>query len=205
MVHDCLDSEAASYNRFSKSSITRQRFVSRMDQLIAQDLQTRGPIATLLSIGCGTGFREHAIRVPSGHPFAVVGVDVSAAMCAEARRSGLEAMIRLARRQSGGRQFDAAVFLYSLGLAPTRAARLAELSKVASHLKAGAPFYVDVLNLDDRIEGAPTPAAFVETPGVEGVRARRHVYRRIGSKELAYFHYFQRRRLNGCSPRPDFA
>ena len=119
MVHEYFESAAASYDRFNQSTITRQRFIARMDDLIAHDLRTRGPIDTLLSVGCGTGFRENKIRVGSGGHFTATGVDVSAAMCAEARRAGLE-VIQSAWLDAdlGDRQFDAGVFLYSLGLVP---------------------------------------------------------------------------------------
>ena len=194
MVQEYFESEAASYDRFNEGIDTRRRFISVMNGLIARDLALHAPIETLLSVGCGTGFREGDIRVRSGRPFTVAGVDFSATMCAQARRAGLEAIeSEWLDADLGGRQFDAAVYLYSLGLAPTREARLAELGKIARHLKAGAPFYVDVLNLDDRNEWGPElRRLFVDRDlAAKGYDPGDVFYRRIGSNQLAYFHYFE--------------
>jgi branched-chain amino acid aminotransferase len=68
--------------------------------------------ACYISIACGTGFRERGIRSGTGQPFSIVGVDSSAAMCAEARRAGLDAVESAwLDADLGDRQFDAAIFL----------------------------------------------------------------------------------------------
>ena len=128
-------------------------------------------------------------------------------MCAEARRAGLEAIESAwLDADLGDRQFDAGVFLYSLGLVPTREARLAELSKIARHLKAGAPFYVDVLNLNDRNEWGPElQRLFVDRQlASKGYELGDTFYRRVGSNKLAYFHYFEQGEVEELLARAGF-
>ena len=185
MVHEYLDRAAAAYDDFTESTVTRQRFVARMNGLIASDLSARGSVDALLSIACGTGSRENDIRALSGQRFTATGVDVSAAMCALARSAGLETIeAAWLDADLGDRQFDAAVYLYSLGLVPTKEARLEELTKIARHLKAGAPFYVDVHNLNDRHEWGPElRRRFVEDQlSARGYDVGDTFYQRIGSK-----------------------
>jgi SAM-dependent methyltransferase len=194
MVHDYFETEAASYDRFNRSTDTRRRFIATMNDLIAHDLRAHEPIEVLLSVACGTGFREGEIRAASGLRFAVVGVDSSPAMCARARRAGLETIESAwLDADLGHRQFDAAVYLYSLGLAPTRSARVMDLSRIATHLKPGAPFYCDVHNLADRNEWGPElRRLFVDRHlASKGYELGDTFYRRIGSEQLAFFHYFE--------------
>ena len=112
----------------------------------------------------------------------------------EASRAGLETVeAAWLDADSPDRQFDAAIYLYSLGLVPTKAARLQEVTKIARHLKSGAPFYVDIHNLNDRHEWGPElRRRFVEEPARErGYDVGDTFYRRIGSNQVAYFHYFE--------------
>jgi ubiquinone/menaquinone biosynthesis C-methylase UbiE len=194
MVHEYFDRAAAAYDGFTESTVTRQRFVARMNGLIASDLSARGPVGTLLSIACGTGSRENDIRTRSGQRFTATGVDVSAAMCALARHAGLETIeAAWLEADLADRQFDAAVYLYSLGLVPTKEARLEELTKIARHLKPVAPFYVDVHNLDDRHEWGPElRRRFVEDQlGARGYDLGDTFYQRVGSGNPSFFHYFE--------------
>jgi ubiquinone/menaquinone biosynthesis C-methylase UbiE len=207
MVHEYFESEAASYDRFNEATLTRQRFMDRIDSLIARDLQPRGSIDGLLSIACGTGLREAGIRSRSGHPFSVVGVDSSVTMCVAARRAGVEAIESAwLDADLGDRQFDAAIYLYSLGLVPSRETRFAELEKIARHLKRGAPFYVDVLNLKDRNEWGPElERLFVDQNlASRGYDLGDTFYRRIGAQKLAYFHYFDRHEADKLLTRAGF-
>src|SRR5262245_48471329 len=111
MVREYFESEAASYDRFNESKSRRRRFIARVNDLIAGDLKARGPIDTLLSVACGTGHRENEIRIASGLHFAVVGVDVSAAMCAQARRSGTVTIeSEWLEADVGHRPFDAGIY-----------------------------------------------------------------------------------------------
>jgi hypothetical protein len=89
--------------------------------------------------------------------------------------------------------FDAALYLYSIGLSPSRTARLAELKKIAGLLEPGSPLYVDVMNLNDTAEWGPDlRKAFLEKHlERRGYELGDVFYRRIGAKETSFYHYFR--------------
>jgi hypothetical protein len=73
-------------------------------------------------------------------------------------------------------------------------------------LKRGAPFYVDVLNLNDRNEWGPEIARLFADRDLasRGYDPGDTFYRRIGSQKVAYFHYFDRNEADQLLTRAGF-
>lgn len=194
MVQEYFESEAKFYDQFNEGTEKRKRFIGKMNELIAFDLKARPIIQTLLSVGCGTGFRENEIKRLSGHDFSITGVDVSPAMCAEARKSGLEVIQSdWLASDLGDQVFDAGVYLYSIGLNPSRSSRVQELKKIAKQLKPGAPFYLDTMNLNDKNEWGPELRQIYKDKNLaqHGYELGDTFYKRIGAEKIAYYHYFE--------------
>jgi ubiquinone/menaquinone biosynthesis C-methylase UbiE len=193
MVQEYFESEAAHYDAYNAATEKRNKFIGRMNELIAQDLAPHSLTSKVLSVACGTGFRESWIRQTSGLSFSITGVDVSPAMCTEARKVGLDVIESdWLSADLGNNRFDAGFFLYSIGLVPSHEARRDELKKIAKHLKPGAPFYIDIMNLDDKNEWGPELRQVYAEKALrdKGYDLGDTFYRRIGSEKTAYYHYF---------------
>jgi len=117
----------------------------------------------ILEVGCGTG---RLVRLLAGAGYRVTGVDLSAAMLAEAQRkvqtAGLERWVTLVeqdmRHLSLGEQYNLAVlavnsFMHLL----TRADQQAALAGIRHHLKPGGLLLLDLFN--------PDPARLLELRG----------------------------------------
>lgn len=202
-----FEAEAAAYDALDAGSRKRSEYVDAVDRLVVAGLGSRAPLSSLLSIACGTGRREASIRAALGRRFEIVGVDGSASMCGLAETAGL-ATIRSPWLDAdlGARRFDAALYLHSFGLAPSRAQRVRELRKIAALLRPGAPLYLDVLNVADRDEWGPEISALFAERRLDrrGYEPGDVFYRRIGGTTVSFFHYFGLEEISGLLTEAGF-
>lgn len=133
-------------------------------------------------------------RKASNGNFSLTGVDISSSMCEIATKNGhrilnsnwLDADLK-------DEVFDAVLYLYSLGLSPSIKSRTNQLDKIASHLRTGGRLYFDVMNLFDKSEWGPelTNEFHQRDLAQNGYELGDVFYRRIGSNQVSFFHYFQ--------------
>ncbi len=107
------------------------RLVDRLETgLIVERLATLPARASLLEIGCGTGWFGRAL---TNRGFAVTGVDPSAAMLAQARERFAVVRGDAARLPFADRSFDATLIVSVLDFVPDPVAVLREARRVARH------------------------------------------------------------------------
>lgn len=124
MIVDYFNSEAATYDQYNQNTEKRRLFLGKIDELVASDIRQGPPIKSILSVACGTCFREEKIRKASNVDFSLTGLDISSSMCEIAAKNGhrvlnsnwLEADLQ-------NEIFDAVLYLYSLGLSPSAKSR----------------------------------------------------------------------------------
>lgn len=193
MIVDYFDSEAESYDGFNSNTKKRKLFLESIDSLIASDIKRRSDIQKVLSIASGTGAREQNIFNFPNNAISLLCLDASKEMCNLARQKGFEVIeADWLKAELNGKTFDATLFLYSLGLIPSRSQRVKALKKIAKHLKKGGMLYFDVMNLNDQKEWGPEIKQQFENKRLDesGYELGDVFYRRIGAAEVSFFHYF---------------
>jgi len=189
MLSAYYSEQAESYDSFDKNHIKRNLYNEKINDLIAEDLKSRN-IKRFLNLACGTGKRVLKIREKSGLDYEITGVDISEEMCKLSKSKGINVFcgpwidIKLTRND-----FDGATFLYAFGHIPSEKNRKLSLLKMSKHLNVGAPLYLDVFNINDKNEwGSEVLKNFNKSGGYEKGDT---FYRKIGSKEIAFLHYFE--------------
>ena len=129
----------------------------------------RGPVASILDLGCGTG--NHAIPLVQ-RGYAVTGVDRSQPMLAIARTkaatAGVAPTFAMAdvRTVQLGARFDAALMMFAvLGYQSDNADVLATLRAVRTHLAVGSLFIFDVWHGPAVVRLGPSPRVKVIEAG----------------------------------------
>lgn len=151
-------------------------------------IRTRHPTArALLDVACGTG--GHLVHL--GQWFDVTGIDIDAAMLAEARRKAPDVpLIRADMRTFAlHRRFDAIVCLFSsIGYMASTDDLYAAVSRLAAHLAPGGVLVVDGwIRPDSWIEPGTVHAEATHREGVAVARVGRS--RRDGRKTYLEMHH----------------
>jgi len=193
MIKQYFNSEASTYDSYNQATEKRKKFLNKIDWLVAQELRGLKKLKKILSIACGTCFREEKIRSMTEHSFSITGIDLSSEMCRIAKAKGHDVFEGdWLEIDLNGATFDLVLFLYSIGLCPSQKSRVQFMSKVAKSLKPGGIFFFDVMNINDVTEWGPEiQKEFQEKKLSEnGYDLGDVFYRRIGADEVAFFHYF---------------
>lgn len=196
MLAGYYNEQAAYYDNFDTQHVSRKKYTNRLNDLIAEDIQTTyGTISDKLAIACGTGRRVLDIRERLEADYNVIGVDISNEMCDIAAKRGIEAInddwldVDLPEE----RRFDVATFLYAFGHITRREKRVDVMQKVFDHLRPGGTFYLDVFNLDDKTEWGPRALGFYKKLELDkaGYDEGDVFYKKLEGKEIAFLHYFR--------------
>jgi ubiquinone/menaquinone biosynthesis C-methylase UbiE len=197
LVRDYFEAEAKHYDTFNSNTEKRKLFINSVDEIVARYIE-KTQSKQILTIACGTGNREVRIESLAGKQLDYVGVDISAEMCRQATRAGINTINSdWLAANLGNKIFDSVFYLHAFGLVPSRAARILELKKINQHLEIGGRIYLDVMNLSDQYEWGPDLKKQFERLSLEkrGYEKGDVFYRRIGAAETSYFHYFEEAEL----------
>lgn len=195
LVAEYFDSEAAHYDEFDEEVPRRKLITARVNQIIADDLSTNDIVPqSILSVACGTGRRELEIRQLSGLDYKITGTDISPQMCNEATGNGLEVVcgqwpsVASLLPQS---EFNNVLFLYTMGLLPSRERRVNALSGFNRELKHHGTLYFDVESLNDKYDwGSKAKERYAgEDLGSHGYEIGDVFYKKVGGEHLSFFHY----------------
>lgn len=187
------------YDEFNEKATKRQLFLERVDSIITAELRKK-KIQTLLSLCCGTGFREQRIVSELETKVKVTGVDSNEAMCFLALDKGLD-MICGEWPEGVNRDslqgFDAALLLHSLGASPSALTAAAEIKAIYESLKKSGVFFVDAMNIDDESEWGPEiKKQFTENHlAAKGYAPGDVFYKREDKSQVAFFHYYSSEEL----------
>jgi SAM-dependent methyltransferase len=193
MCSEYFDFYAPTYDAFDSEVTKRRRYCATINQLIASDVTSLGPLKSLLGMACGTGRREIEIRQLSGLSYDIIGCEASAGMCEQAKRAGIKVHHASWPEEFPGTEcFDACTYLAAFGHLPSRHLREIALAKIHKRLRNGGYLYLDVMNMDDEQEWGPQIAAIYdrESLGNHGYEKGDLFYKIKGSSFLSYFHYF---------------
>jgi SAM-dependent methyltransferase len=205
MLARYFDGHAGSYDEFDAASQRRSLYTAGVNRIIAEDLK-RGvaPSLDILSIGCGTGRRETEIAALLAPQILarLHGVEHSSAMASNARARGIQCDVSAWPDEPEGwgtGLFDVVLHLFAFGHVPTHTRRVLSLQRMRARLKPGASIYLDVFNLDDKTEWGPMiRQAFCNLDlGQNGYECGDFFYRRVGSDDPSYIHYFAEDELRG--------
>ena len=118
-------------------------YAGQADEIVAEVVSRRGPVSSLLEVGCGTGaFLVEFAR----HVDDLVGVDISEPMLAAAAEKlpAVSLSVGDMRSFSLGRRFDVVACLFSsIGYMTTDADLRAALTTMRDHLEPGGALVVD--------------------------------------------------------------
>ncbi|HYG14208.1 MAG TPA: methyltransferase domain-containing protein, partial [Bacteroidia bacterium] len=198
MIAAYYDEQADEYDEFDRTHKKRKQYLDGINKIIAEDYKKLDKLDTMLALAGGTGRRALDIQELSGRNFKITSVDISAEMTEVAQSTGIDAIagdwVRCDLQQTG---FDAATFLYAFGHICNWEERRVSLKKVYDHLLPGAPFYLDVFNIDDQNEwGPPAVKLYNELHLAEmGYEPGDVFYKKYGGKAVSYLHYFKKDNL----------
>lgn len=180
--------QSASYDETDIVVERRRHYTEAIDELIAQDLQNEKHVQSLLACACGTGRREVRIRSLVERPLEIAGVDITPEMCGEARAKGIPTQCSAIKDMKTPEQapFDSATMLYSFNHLPSAEERTATLRRISELLRPGAPFWIDVFN----IECAATPVNFEDGRRGSGLERGDLFIRKLGTDDMYFLHYF---------------
>lgn len=185
--------QAHVYDYFDTRHETRNKYTSKINDLISSDLETIPELNNMLFLACGTGRRGIEIKQQVSHDFDLIGVDISAEMCQQAAERGYEVICSSwLDADLGTTKFDSASFLYAFGHLGDKTERISVLKKVYEHLRPGAHFYVDVFNAKDEHEWGPFAVKTFEEHNLADFGYERGdvFYKKNEGKEIAFLHYF---------------
>lgn len=192
LVGRYYDEQATQYDSFDLQHESRSKYTARINALIAAHFRQMPRLDNVLDLACGTGRRASEIKVASGRPYDLHGVDISDSMCAMARQRGMYVHVSPwldAEIPSG--LFDAVTFLYAYGHIPSMEERRAALEKVFEVLRPGGKLFIDVFNVQDAHEWGPHAVAYFEEHELQTMGYERGdvFYRKTDGSEVAFLHY----------------
>lgn len=193
MLASYYDGLAEGFDEFN-SKITRSLYLHTIDRHAAEELSRR-PIKRLLSVASGTGHREVSIREMSGLPFQITCVDISSRMCQSAVEKGLDAICGpVSEVELPLSVFDGCLFLNAFEVMSSWSERLTAFQKISHSLKIGAPFFIDVMDLEDRNGWGPQVKELFEREnlGDHGYELGDYFFRRTDQNDFAFAHYSSR-------------
>ncbi|MCB0733613.1 MAG: methyltransferase domain-containing protein [Flavobacteriales bacterium] len=175
---------------------SRQRYVSQVDQLVAEYLGSLPKVNDVLDIAVGTGRRALSIREMSKQPYTIHGVDISDEMCAIATDRGIDVHNQdwVHGAEIDVEPLDAITFLYAFGHLANRETRMAAVQRVYRYLKPGGLFFLDLFSLRNVNEWGPRAMERYENSHLDqqGYERGDVFYRKTGLQEIAFVHYFTR-------------
>lgn len=203
MVKNYFNLEANIFDKFTEKTGKRREYTKAINALIARRLPK---ICKILSIGCGTGSRELEIQKLSGQNYEICGVEISSEMAEIAIRNGISCETSNWLEVTPKEKFDAVLFLFAFGHLATSADRKKALQNVRKSLKKGAPFFMDVLNIDDKNEWGPKiKTEFQKSDLIKaGYELGDVLYSKIGDKKISYWHYFSKDEIDSLLKSVDF-
>lgn len=153
-IHDMM---AAYYDALSQdfdevnSEQSFGLYLNAINLLVAARLNQIDPLATVLSVGSGTGAREVSIRNTSKREFDFVCIDASKKMCALAAARGLKtAHASFLEFDVEPQSFDAAIFLNAFEVLASEEERLACLRKISRQLRTGGILFIDAMDIENK-------------------------------------------------------
>lgn len=183
---------ATGFDEFNAKS-TRGLYFKSIDTEIAAQLKQQQIAGRLLSVGAGTGFREVRIRELSGLNLRITCVDISAEMCDEASRRGLDVICStLMDAALPANTFDACIFLNAFEVLTDCTERLDYFCKINRCLKPGSPFFVDAMDIEDQNDswaGLVKQQFEAEKLGDFGYELGDCFSRRTDQEEIVFAHY----------------
>ncbi|MEO1382298.1 MAG: methyltransferase domain-containing protein [Bacteroidota bacterium] len=195
MVSAYYCEQAAEYDRLDYERPQRLAYTDTINSLIADHLQTKTDIRSMLHVACGTGRRALDIRQQSKKSYHITGVDISAKMCEVASEKEIELINEdwVEVKLNPTTKFDAATWLYAFGHLSGPEVRLAALRKLYHHMYPGGYLYMDVFNVHNRFEWGPFALQTFNHMRLDryGYESGDVFYRRANGKEIAYLHYFE--------------
>lgn len=200
------DLHAGSYDQLELSVERRRKFAEAACAFVVEGLQGLEPCTRLLSVGCGTGRKEQEIAEALGRSLEIVGIEPSSQMATLSRAAGLSVHLGTLDTFPGSATFDAGMFFYSLPTLATEELRLEALKQLRSHLRLGARLFVDVEPSDDQYGWAPEVAALYERENLRdaGYDPGDFLYRRLGTEEVAFWHFFSEEELTALLEKAGF-
>jgi SAM-dependent methyltransferase len=189
-----FDARGRSYDKFERDTAKRDLFTESVNKLIAQELQERSGISSILTVACGTGRREREIESLTGRPLQFHGVEVSKEMAQIVADRGLDVVCGdfLEADLPEGENYHAAFVLSSFGHVPSLRRRNLFIEKIRKSLAADGLLFLDVLNLDDVDEWGPELRRMFADEQLDGAGFEPGdvMYRKIGEPEICFYHYF---------------
>lgn len=193
LTAEYFNAQGVTYDSFDHSVSKRQEFTQAVNTRIASYLREDADIKSILSVACGTGRREQEIETLTGKPLDFLGVELSPEMAGVAVKREMKIVQGAWPDVDIGKTvFDAAFVLSALGHVPRVSERILFLQKIGTHLRKKGALFFDVLNIDDVDEWGPEVRKVFEEEELEkhGFELGDVMYRKIGSPEVSYYHYF---------------
>ena len=195
MLNDYYSSQASSYDKDEKKY--RRRYVEGVNEILVQDIKRSGPLR-VLDIASGTGTRALNIKKGSEADYELYAVEMNPNMRDQSSVKGIHPLegdwLDVELEDDS---FDVITWLYAFGHLCNYEERIAALEKIHRKLKTGASFYFDVFNMNDPYEwGANALKVFNEyNMDYFGYERGDVFYKKKGSDEVAFLHYFDEDKL----------
>ena len=195
MLNKYYGSQARIYD--SDEISYRKEYVSGINRILIEELGTNH-VERVLDIASGTGARAMAIRSEVDNPYTLYAVEMNPFMQEQAKEKELNSLhgdwldIELEENS-----FDTITWLYAFGHIPNYEERIEALEKIHRTLKPGAAFYFDVFNLNDPNEWGINALRVFRDYNLDyfGYERGDVFYKKKGSDELAFLHYFDEKKL----------
>lgn len=198
MIATYYDEQADDYDEFDRTHKKRKQYIDGINAIIAEDFKRLNKLDAMLALASGTGRRTLDIQKLSGRNYRITGVDISIEMTEEAREKGIDAVAAdWVGCELPQTDYDAATFLYAFGHICNWEERRTSLRKVYDHLRPGAPFYLDVFNIDDQNEWGPSAVKLYNDLRLAdmGYEPGDVFYKKYGGRAVSYLRYFRKENL----------
>lgn len=192
-IREYYREQAEQYDSFDLQHASRKLYIDKINSLVSDQISSTQPDA-VLHLACGTGRRAQEIKDNTGLTYKSYGVDVSAAMIAQAEQYDMTCSVGdILDIDFEDNSFDCITMLYAFGHITSHQDRINTLKRVRRWLKPGGFFMFDVFNLHNKNEWGPSALKTFNQLHLDkfGYEKGDVFYTKTGGKEVAFLHYFE--------------